>query len=142
VENGSKERVDEGSTTSKRRKELEVENATLEQIVADQTLSQSRRSVPQKRRKRQRLGVSTVPGERPGPWRPDHVWAIAFFGAIRPAMGTTSRLRRVVDEFIREAMTASARRGWCRFCGAGSAYIEPGSPWQTPDVESLRLLDP
>jgi putative transposase len=29
-------------------------------------------------------------------------------------------------------MTANALRDWCRFSRAGSAYIEPGSPWQNP----------
>jgi hypothetical protein len=34
-------------------------------------------------------------------------------------------------------------RDWCRFTGAGSSYIEPGSPWQNPYVESFgsRLRD-
>jgi putative transposase len=32
---------------------------------------------------------------------------------------------------------------WCRFSGAGSAYIDPGSPWQNPYVESFgsRIRD-
>ena len=34
-------------------------------------------------------------------------------------------------------MTANALRDWCRFSRAGSAYIEPGSPWQNPYVESF-----
>jgi putative transposase len=34
-------------------------------------------------------------------------------------------------------LTANALRDWCRFCRAGSAYIEPGSPWQNPYVESF-----
>jgi hypothetical protein len=34
-------------------------------------------------------------------------------------------------------LTANALRDWCRFSGAGSAYIERGSPWQNPYVESL-----
>ena len=40
-------------------------------------------------------------------------------------------------------MTANALRDWCRFSGAGSAYIEPGSPWQNPYVESFgsRIRD-
>jgi hypothetical protein len=40
-------------------------------------------------------------------------------------------------------MTADALRDWCRFSGAGSAYIEPGSPWQNPYVESVgsRIRD-
>src|SRR5207248_8676468 len=40
-------------------------------------------------------------------------------------------------------LTANALRDWCRFSKAGSAYIEPGSPWQNPDVESFgsRIRD-
>ena len=34
-------------------------------------------------------------------------------------------------------MTANALRDWCRFNQAGSAYIEPGSPWQNAYVESF-----
>jgi transposase InsO family protein len=34
-------------------------------------------------------------------------------------------------------LTANALRDWCRFSGAGSAYIEPGSPWQNAWVESF-----
>ena len=34
-------------------------------------------------------------------------------------------------------------RDWCRFNQAGTSYIEPGSPWQNPYVESFggRLRD-
>lgn len=34
-------------------------------------------------------------------------------------------------------MTAHALRDWCQFSKAGSAYIEPGSPWQNAFVESF-----
>ena len=34
-------------------------------------------------------------------------------------------------------MTANTITDWCRFSRAGSAYIEPGSPWQNPYVESF-----
>jgi putative transposase len=137
--------------------------------------------VPQKRRKRQRLGVSTVPADRLRAERPDHVWAIDFQWD-QTADGHNLKLLHVVDEFTREAlaiecrrridsdqtvnvldrlvterggtptfircdngpeMTANALRDWCRFSGAGSAYIEPGSPWQNPYVESFgsRIRD-
>lgn len=36
----------------------------------------------------------------------------------------------------RAELTAAALRDWCRFTGAGSACIDPGSPWQNPWVES------
>jgi hypothetical protein len=32
---------------------------------------------------------------------------------------------------------AAASRDWCRFSGTGAAYIDPGSPWQNPYVESF-----
>ncbi len=131
--------------------------------------------VPRKRRKRQRLGESTVPAERLRAERPDHVWAIDF-QFDQTADGHNLKLLHVVDEFTREAlaiechrridadktvsvldqlvaergtapgflrcdngpeMTANAIRDWCRFSRAGSAYIEPGSPWQNPYVESF-----
>jgi putative transposase len=40
-------------------------------------------------------------------------------------------------------LTANALRDWCRFTGAGTSDIEPGSPWQNPYVESFggRLRD-
>jgi len=131
--------------------------------------------VPRKRRKRQRLGESTVPAQRLRAQAPDHVWAIDFQWD-QTADGHNLKLLHVVDEFTREAlaidcqrridadktvevldrliaergttpgfvrcdngpeMTANALRDWCRFCRAGSAYIEPGSPWQNPYVESF-----
>jgi putative transposase len=137
--------------------------------------------VPQRRRKRQRLGESTVPAERLSASEPDHVWALDF-QFDQTADGRILKLLHVVDEFTREALaiechrridsdhtvatlerlvsvrgrapkhvrcdngpelTANAIRDWCRFSGAGSAYIEPGSPWQNPYVESFgsRIRD-
>lgn len=131
--------------------------------------------VPQRRRKRQRLGSSTVPAERLRAEAPDHVWALDF-QFDQTADGRILKLLHVVDEFTREALTiechrridadktvkvldrlvgergrapafirsdngpeltANALRDWCRFSRAGSAYIEPGSPWQNPYVESF-----
>ncbi|MBA3366906.1 MAG: transposase [Actinobacteria bacterium] len=34
-------------------------------------------------------------------------------------------------------MTVNAVRDWCRLGGSGRSYIEPGSPWQNPFVESF-----
>jgi putative transposase len=131
--------------------------------------------VPVKRRKRRRLGSSTVPAKRLAAVRPDHVWAIDF-QFDQTADGKILKLLHVVDEFTREALaiecrrridadatvavlerlvrtrgrapqfircdngpelTANALRDWCRFSLTGSAYIEPGSPWQNPYVESF-----
>jgi putative transposase len=131
--------------------------------------------VPQRRRKRQRLGESTVPAKRLVAERPDHVWALDF-QFDQTADGRLLKLLHVVDEFTREALavecerridadatvttlerlvasrggapehircdngpelTANALRDWCRFNRAGSAYIEPGSPWQNAYVESF-----
>jgi putative transposase len=57
---------------------------------------------------------------------------------------------RVLDQIVRERgagpelvrmdgpeMTANALRDWCRFSGAERSFIEPGSPWQNPFVESF-----
>jgi putative transposase len=131
--------------------------------------------VPRRRRKRQRLGESTVPADRLRAQRPDQVWALDF-QFDQTADGRVLKLLHVVDEFTREALaiecarridadrtvavldglvalrggapeyvrcdngpelTANALRDWCRFARAGSAYIEPGSPWQNPFVESF-----
>ena len=52
-----------------------------------------------------------------------------------------------VPQFIRcdngPELTAYALRDWCRFTGAGTSYIDPGSPWQNPWVESYgsRMRD-
>jgi putative transposase len=131
--------------------------------------------VPQRRRKRQRLGDSTVPAKRLRAEHPDHVWALDF-QFDQTADGRILKLLHIVDEFTREALaiechrridadktvatlerlviergaapgfvrcdngpelTANALRDWCRFARAGSAYIEPGSPWQNPYVESF-----
>jgi putative transposase len=136
--------------------------------------------VPKRRRKRQRLGESTVPADRLRAQRPDHVWAIDF-QFDQTADGRILKLLNIVDEFTREALaihvarridsdqavnvlerlantrgapsfvrcdngpelTAHALRDWCRFRRAGTAFIEPGSPWQNAYVESFngRLRD-
>jgi putative transposase len=40
-------------------------------------------------------------------------------------------------------LIANAIRDWCRLSGTGTIYIEPGSPWENPFVESFnaRLCD-
>jgi putative transposase len=35
-------------------------------------------------------------------------------------------------------MTAHALRDWCVLSKAGTVFIEPGSPWQNPFVESFH----
>jgi putative transposase len=69
------------------------------------------------------------------------------------ADATVAELDRIVElrgrhpEFIRmdngPELTAYALRDWCRFTGAGTSYIDPGSPWQNPWVESYgsRMRD-
>ena len=69
------------------------------------------------------------------------------------ADATVKVLDRLVTErgrpprFIRmdngPELTANTLRDWCRFTGQGTSYIEPGSPWQNPYVESFgsRLRD-
>ena len=131
--------------------------------------------VPQRKRKRQRLGTSTTPAARLRAERPNHVWALDYqFDTT--VDGRVLKLLHVVDEHTREALaiqverridadhtvrvldrivcerghapahlrmdngpelTANALRDWCRLAGAGTSYIEPGSPWQNPFVESF-----
>ncbi len=137
--------------------------------------------VPQRRRKRHRLGESTAPADRLSATRPDHVWALDYQFDVT-ATGHVLKILHVVDEFTRESLsdlvshsidadatvavldkiaaargvhpefircdngpelTANALRDWCRFTNAATAYIEPGSPWQNPWVESYgsRMRD-
>jgi putative transposase len=131
--------------------------------------------VPQRKRKRRRLGDSTVPAERLRAERPNHVWAFDF-QFDQTADGRGLKLLNVVDEFTRESlamlvarsidadtavsilevlaaergapellrcdngpeMTGHALRDWCEQSKAGTAFIEPGSPWQNPFVESFH----
>ncbi|NQV07209.1 IS3 family transposase [bacterium] len=132
--------------------------------------------VPQKRRKRQRLGHSTTPADRLTAKHPDHVWALDYQFDVT-ASGRTIKILHVVDEHTRESLadlvaysidadatvgvldkivgwratcprfircdngpelTANALRDWCRFTGTTTSYIDPGSPWQNPWVESYR----
>jgi putative transposase len=62
-----------------------------------------------RRRKRQRLGVSTVPAKRLRAEQPDHVWAIDF-QFDQTADGRTLKLLHVVDEFTREALAIKCER--------------------------------
>jgi putative transposase len=132
--------------------------------------------VPQRRRKRRRVGESTVPASRLRAERPKHVWAFDF-QFDQTADGRALKLMNIVDEFTRESlvmlvarsidadtvvatlerliaergaapellrmdngpeMTAHALQDWCEFSKTATAYIEPGSPWQNPFVESFH----
>ena len=37
-------------------------------------------------------------------------------------------------------LTSHALRDWCRFSKTETAFIEPGSPWQNPYVESSTAV--
>jgi putative transposase len=65
--------------------------------------------VPAKRRKRQRRGQSTVPGDRLRAERPDHVWGFDFQFDVTDD-GRAIKLLYVVDEFTREALAMEAER--------------------------------
>ena len=60
--------------------------------------------VPQKRRKRQRLGESTTPADRLVAEYPDHVWALDFQFDVT-ATGKTIKVLHVVDEHTRESLS-------------------------------------
>jgi len=65
--------------------------------------------VPQRRRKRRRLGDSTVPAERLKAERPNHVWALDF-QFDQTADGRQIKLLNIVDEFTREALEMLVER--------------------------------
>jgi len=65
--------------------------------------------VPQRRRKRQRLGESTVPAERLRAEHPGHVWALDY-QFDQTADGRVLKLLNVVDEFTREALEMHCER--------------------------------
>ena len=58
-----------------------------------------------------------------------------------------AKAKRGAPQYIRmdngPEMIAGAIRDWCRLSGTGTLYIEPGSPWENPFVESFnaRLRD-
>ena len=65
--------------------------------------------VPQRKRKRLRLGDSTVPAQRLRAERPNHVWALDFqFDTTTD--GRTLKLLHVVDEHTREALAIRVAR--------------------------------
>ncbi len=65
---------------------------------------------------------------------------VAALDKIVGARGTHPRFIRCDNG---PELTANALRDWCRFGGAGTSYIDPGSPWQNPWVESYgsRMRD-
>ena len=65
--------------------------------------------VPARRRKRRRLGESTVPADRLVAERPDQVWALDF-QFDQTADGRILKLLHVVDEFTREALAIECAR--------------------------------
>jgi transposase InsO family protein len=65
--------------------------------------------VRQRKRKRQRLGESTVPAKRLRAERPNRVWALDFqFDTT--SHGRTLKLLNVVDEYTREALAMRVAR--------------------------------
>ena len=85
--------------------------------------------VPQRKRKRRRLGESTVPAERLRAERPNHVWAFDFqFDQI--ADGRALKLLNIVDEFTRGAGDAgrAQHRRRHRRRGAGAAGCRARRP--------------
>ena len=64
---------------------------------------------------------------------------VATIGRLVAARGSPAHLR--MDNG--PELTAEALRDWCRIWGAHTAYIEPGSPWETPFIETFngRLRD-
>jgi len=72
---------------------------------------------------------------------PARHWRSSARGASTQIRERLTRARGCSPEFVRcdngPEMTANALKDWCRFSGAGVSYIDPGSPWQNPYVESF-----
>ncbi len=94
--------------------------------------------VPQPKRKRQRLGESTVPAKRLRAERPNHVWALDYqFDTTSD--GRTLKLLHVVDEYTREALAmrvarsidATTRSGCSIRSSASAAPARSSSGWTT-----------
>ena len=72
---------------------------------------------------------------------------LASEGAVVACLDRIVARRGAHPELVRSdngpELTANALRDWCRFGGAGTSYIDPGSPWQNPWVESYasRMRD-
>jgi putative transposase len=60
--------------------------------------------VPARKRKRQRLGISTTAAARLRAEHPDHVWALDYQFDVT-STGRTIKLLHVVDEFTRESLS-------------------------------------
>ena len=82
-------------------KQVLVDEVASAPAGAEASALPERVRVPQRRRKRQRLGESTVPAERLRAERPDQVWALDF-RFDQTADGRILKLLHVVDEFTRE----------------------------------------
>jgi putative transposase len=65
--------------------------------------------VPARRRKRQRLGISTTPAARLAAEHPDHVWALDY-QFDQTTDGRILKLLNVVDEHTREALMITVER--------------------------------
>ena len=91
-------------TTALREQGWEVNRKRMQRLWREEGLR-----VPQRKRKRQRLGESTVPAERLRAERPDQVWAFDF-QFDQTADGRVLKLLHVVDEFTREALAMLVAR--------------------------------
>jgi transposase InsO family protein len=60
---------------------------------------------------------------------------VALLERLRAGRGTTPAHIRCDNG---PELIAHALRDWCRATGTATAYIEPGSPWQNPFVESFN----
>ena len=66
--------------------------------------------------------------------RADADTVVGVLEQLSTARGTPRHLR--MDNG--PELIAWALRDWCRLSGAGTVYIEPGSPWENPYVESFN----
>ena len=98
--------------------------------------------VPQRRRKKRRLGHSGNGCARRRPRRRDDVWAWDFIHD-RTEDGRPLKWLSVVDEYTRECVVLEVRRSLTAAAVVEVLYIAPGSPWENGYAESFhsRLRD-
>jgi transposase InsO family protein len=102
--------------------------------------------VPQKTRKRRRVGTSTRPADRLRAERPDHVWALDF-QFEQTSDGKILKLLNIVDEHTREELGGlverridadrSRRQSADLGSGAAANSSDPGHPGDVEVVDAV-----
>ena len=68
---------------------------------------------------------------------PNDIFVRVEFASVEEAKSFRERSPELLRMDNGPELTANALRDWCRLGGSGASYIEPGSPWENPFVESF-----